>query len=196
MERTRIRRKPQRGSHDRSVIDAILDEALVCHVALPGPVVLPTTFVRMDDHIYIHGAATNGMLSRLSEGLDVCVAVTLLDALVLAKTALHHSVNYRSVVIFGRGELVTDPARKQASLGALLDKVVPNRSRDCRMANDKELAATQIIAVSLAEASAKMRQGPPLEEDGADAALPYWAGVIPLITTRGEPISASTSKNV
>ena len=196
MDRTRLRRKPQRGSHDRAVIDSILDEALVCHVALPGPVVLPTSFVRMGDYVYVHGAATNGMLSRLGEGMDVCVAVTLLDALVLAKTALHHSVNYRSVVIFGRGERVDDPARKRASLVALLDKVMEGRSRDCRLPDDKELAATQIIAVPVTEASAKVRSGPPLDETGDDAALPYWAGVIPLITTRGEPISASTSRNV
>lgn len=196
MDRTKLRRKPHRGSHDRAVIDAILDEALVCHVALPGPVVLPTSFVRMGDYIYVHGAVTNGMLSRLSEGLDVCVAVTLLDAVVLAKTALHHSVNYRSVVIFGRGERVDDPERKRASLVALLDKVVAGRSRDCRLPDDKELAATQIIAVPITEASAKTRSGPPIDETGTDADLPYWAGVIPLITTRGEPISASTSKNV
>lgn len=196
MDRTRLRRKPQRGSHDRAVIDQILDEALVCHVALPGPFVLPTSFVRMGDYVYVHGAATNGMLSRLAEGMDVCIAVTLLDAIVLAKTALHHSVNYRSVVIFGRGERVDDPDRKRASLVALLDKVMAGRSRDCRLPDDKELAATQIIAVPITEASAKTRSGPPLEETGDDAALPYWAGVIPLITTRGEPISASTSRNV
>jgi len=193
MDRTRLRRKPQRGSHDRAVIDKILDEALICHIAFAsphGPVVLPTSFVRVGDELHVHGAIANAMLTRLGEGVDACVAVTLLDALVLAKTALHHSVNYRSVVLFGRGHRIDDPATKRASLAALLDKVVENRSAECRLPNDKELAATQVIALPLAEASAKIRTGPPLEEDGADAALPYWAGLIPLVTTRGLPVPA------
>ena len=193
MDRTRLRRKPQRGSHDRAVIDKILDEALICHIAFAsphGPVVLPTSFVRVGDELHVHGAIANAMLTRLGEGVDACVAVTLLDALVLAKTALHHSVNYRSVVLFGRGHRIDDPAKKRASLAALLDKVVANRSAECRLPNDKELAATQVIALPLAEASAKIRTGPPLAEDGADAALPYWAGLIPLVTTRGMPVPA------
>lgn len=193
MDRTRLRRKPQRGSHDRAVIDAIVDEALVCHVAYTtdhGPVVIPTTFVRIDDQLYLHGAVGNAMLSRLAEGADACVAITLLDALVLARTALHHSVNYRSVIVYGRASRVDDPELKRATLAALLDKVAPNRSAECRPPNDKELAATQVIALPLTEASAKIRSGPPLADEGADATLPYWAGVIPFVTTRGEPIPA------
>lgn len=193
MERTKLRRKAQRGSHDRAVIDAILDEALVCHVAFTaehGPVVLPTTFVRIADELFLHGAAGNAMLTALAEGRDACVAVTLLDALVLARTAFHHSVNYRSVVVFGRARRIDDPARKRAVLDALVDKIEPARSTACRPPDAKELAATQVIALPLAEASAKIRTGPPLPDTGDDAALPYWAGVIPLVTERGPRMPA------
>jgi hypothetical protein len=193
MDRTQLRRKPQRGSHDRAVIDAIVDDALVCHVAFVGahgPIVMPTTHVRIADQLYIHGAVANAMLGSLAAGIDMCVAITLLDAIVLARTALHHSVNYRSVIAFGRGARVDDPDRKRAALAALLDKVVAGRSRACRMPTDKELAATQVIALPLTEASAKIRTGPPLPDDGDDAKLPFWAGIIPIVTTRGEPIAA------
>jgi len=193
MDRTRLRRKPQRGSHDRAVIDAILDEALVCHVAFAsdhGPLVLPTTFVRIADELYLHGAAGNAMLSALADGRDACLSVTLLDALVLARSAMHHSVNYRSVVVFGRAHRVEDPAHKRAVLAALLDKMEPARSTACRPPNDKELAATQVIALPLSEASAKARTGPPLPDEDEDAQLPYWAGVIPIVTTRGERVRA------
>ena len=193
MDRTRLRRKPQRGSHDRAVIDAILDEALVCHVAFAsdhGPLVLPTTFVRIADELYLHGAAGNAMLSALADGRDACLSVTLLDALVLARSAMHHSVNYRSVVVFGRAHRVDDPAHKRAVLAALLDKMEPARSTACRPPNDKELAATQVIALPLSEASAKARTGPPLPDEGEDADLPYWAGLVPIVTTRGERVRA------
>ncbi len=193
MDRTRLRRKPQRGSHDRAVIDAIVDEALVCHLACVtphGPLVLPTTHVRVADRLFVHGSAVNGIMTALAGGIDACVAITLLDALVLARTAFHHSVNYRSVVVFGRAAAVEDPAEKRAALAALIDKVEPGRSSRCRPPNDKELAATIVLAMSLAEASAKIRTGPPLPDDGEDAALPYWAGIVPLVTTRGEPIAA------
>jgi uncharacterized protein len=193
MDRTKLRRKPQRGSHDRAVIDAIVDEALVCHVAFVGdhgPIVIPTTHVRLGDHLYVHGAVANAMLGSLAQGIDMCVAITLLDAVVLARTALHHSVNYRSVIAFGRGSHVDDPERKRAVLAALLDKVVAGRSTACRMPTDKELAATQVVALPLTEASAKIRTGPPLADDGDDAKLPFWAGIIPLVTTRGEPLAA------
>lgn len=193
MDRTRLRRKAQRGSHDRAVIDAILDEALVCHVAFAadhGPVVLPTTFVRIADDVYLHGAAGNAMLSALADGRDACLAVTLLDALVLARTAMHHSVNYRSVVVFGRARRIDDPAHKRAALAALLDKIEPARSTACRLPDDKELAATQVIALPLSEASAKARTGPPLPDEGEDADLPYWAGIVPIVTTRGERVRA------
>lgn len=192
-DRTRLHRKPARGSHDRAVVDAILDEALVCHVAFTargGPVVIPTSFVRIDQHVYLHGSAANGMLRMLTEGIDACVAVTLLDGLVLSRTAFHHSVNYRSVVLFGRAARIDDPAEKVRALAALVDKLVPNRSAECRMPNEAELAATLVLALPIEEASAKIRSGPPLPDDADDAALPYWAGVIPLHTTRGTPIPA------
>jgi uncharacterized protein len=192
-ERTRVRRKPARGSHERAAIDAILDEALICHVGFVadhGPVVIPMTHVRVGDHLYVHGSAVNHMLGSLAGGLDACVTVTLLDALVLARTAFHHSVNYRSVVLFGRAVPVDDTAAKLAALAALIDRVAPDRSAACRPPNAKELVATTVLALPIAEASAKVRSGPPLPDDGEDLALPYWAGVIPLHTSRGTPINA------
>src|SRR5512146_735818 len=189
MDRTRLRRKAQRGSHERAVID----EALVCHVGFTsehGPVVIPTTFVRIGDDLYLHGATGNAMLSALAAGTDACLEVTLLDGLVLARTAFHHSVNYRSVVVFGRAQRVDDAERKWTALAALLDKLDPKRSSACRAPNAKELASTQVIAMPLAEASAKARTGPPLPDDGEDVHLPYWHGVVPLVTTRGTPVPA------
>ena len=192
-DRTRLRRKPQRGSYELAAIAAICDEALICHVAFTsrhGPVVIPTTFVRAGAEILIHGSAASRMLETLAEGGAACIAITLLDGLVLAKTALHHSANYRSVVAFGRGREVTDRTAKLAALAALLDKVEPGRSTACRPPNDKELAATMVIAFPLAEASAKVRSGGPLPSDPEDEALPYWAGTIPIVTTRGPRTAA------
>ena len=192
-ERTRVRRKPGRGSHERAVIDQILDEGLVCHLAFlaaGSPVVLPTTQVRIDDAIYVHGSAASHMLRALAAGADVAVAVTLLDGLVLSRTAFHHSVNYRSVVLFGRATLVEDPAEQRRALAALLDELVAGRSAACRPPTDAELAATKVLALPIEEASAKIRSGPPLPDEGDDAALPYWAGVIPIELVRGVPIAA------
>ena len=194
MDRTRLRRKPQRGSHDAAVIAAICDEALVCHVAFTspeGPVVIPTTFVRAGEQLYIHGSAASRMLETLAEGGPACVAITLLDALVLAKTAFHHSANYRSVVAFGRGRRVDDQAEKLAALAALVDKLEPGRSAACRAPNAKELLATLVIAFPLTEASAKIRTGGPLPDDPDDVDLPHWAGTIPIVTTRGERVPAT-----
>jgi uncharacterized protein len=193
-DRTRVRRKPDRGSHERAVIDQILDEALICHIAFSSggsPVVLPTTHVRIDDALYVHGSAASHMLRTLASGIDISVAVTLLDGLVLSRTAFHHSVNYRSVVLFGRAILVGEPELKRRALAALLDKLVAGRSAACRPPNDSELAATKVLALPIAEASAKVRSGPPLPDHGDDAALPYWAGVIPVELTRGAPIPAT-----
>jgi nitroimidazol reductase NimA-like FMN-containing flavoprotein (pyridoxamine 5'-phosphate oxidase superfamily) len=192
-DRTRVRRKPQRGAHDRATIEAILDEALICHVGFVserGPVVIPTTHARVGDQLYVHGAVASHMLRTLAQGIDVSVAVTLVDALVLARTAFHHSMNYRSVVLFGRATEVTEPATKLIGLAALVDRVGPGRSDACRPPNAKELAATCLLALPITEASAKIRTGPPLADDGEDAALPYWAGLIPLHTTRGAPVTA------
>ena len=194
-DRTRLRRKPTRGSHELAAVEAILDAGLVCHVAFEGPgggpVVIPTTHVRVGDRVYMHGSASNAMLRALGRGLDACFAVTLLDGLVLAKTAFHHSVNYRSVVLFGRAEEVTDFAEKRRVLDALLEKLEPGRSQACRPPNDKELAATLVIALPIAEASAKVRSGPPIPEDGDDRLLPHWHGEIPLRLVRDPPIPAS-----
>ncbi|MEO8554063.1 MAG: pyridoxamine 5'-phosphate oxidase family protein [Kofleriaceae bacterium] len=193
MDRTKLRRKPARGSHDREVIDRICDEALICHVgfvAPHGPVVIPTTFVRVGPELHIHGSVGSAMLTALVEGGSACIAITLLDALVLAKTALHHSANYRSVLAFGRAREVTEREEKLGSLTRLLDKIEPGRSRACRLPNDKELKMTRVVALALTEASAKIRTGPPLaEEHPEDAALPFWAGIIPLVATRGERVS-------
>jgi uncharacterized protein len=193
-DRTRLRRKPQRGSHDFTVIAAICDEALVCHVAFTspaGPVVIPTTFVRAGEQLYIHGSAASRMLETLAGGGPACVAITLLDGLVLAKTAFHHSANYRSVVAFGCGRRVDARDEKLAALAALVDKLEPGRSAECRAPNDKELLATLVIAFPLTEASAKIRTGGPLPDDPDDAGLPYWAGTIPILTIRGARIAAS-----
>jgi len=192
-DRTRLRRRPGRGSHERAVIDAILDEALVCHVGFVGaygPVVIPTTHVRVDDQLYIHGAVANQMLRSLAGGIDACVTVILLDALVLARTALHHSVNYRAVMIFGRAVVVEDPGIKAVALARLIDRVAPNRSLACRLPNPEELTATSVLQLPIIEASAKVRSGPPVPEEGADAELPYWYGIVPLHTVRGEPLRA------
>lgn len=193
-DRTKHRRHRERGSHDRAVVDAILDAGLVCHVAFAGPsgapVVIPTTHVRVAGHVYLHGSASNAMLRALGRGTEACIAVTLLDGLVLAKTAFHHSVNYRSVVLFGRAAEVTDFAEKRRVLDALIDKLEPGRSQACRPPNDKELAATLVIGMPIVEASAKIRTGPPLPEDGEDRQLPYWTGEIPLRVVRDPPIPA------
>lgn len=196
-DRTKVRRKPQRGSHERAVIDAILDEALICHVAFVtehGPIVIPTTHVRVEDRLYIHGSAASHMLRSLAGGIPVSVCVTLLDELVLARTAFHHSVNYRSVVMFGTATPVEDAAPKLAALAALIDRVAPQRSAACRPPNAKELAATSVLALPIEEASAKTRSGPPLPDEGEDLALPYWAGTIPLVTSRGTPVNAPECK--
>ncbi|MFO0553911.1 MAG: pyridoxamine 5'-phosphate oxidase family protein [Polyangiaceae bacterium] len=190
-ERTRLHRRPQRGSHELALIRSILDEALVCHVGFSaphGPVVLPTTFVRIGDALYLHGSPANAMLGRLATGVDACVTVTLIDGLVLGRTALHHSMNYRSVVMFGRATPVTDADAKARALEALVERAQPGRSRACRPPNARELAGVSVLELPILEASAKVRKGPPLQEEGEDAALPYWSGVIPISLVRGEPI--------
>ena len=191
--RTRLRRRAFRGSHERRVIDTILDEALICHVGFAtdsGPVVIPTAFVRVGDHVYLHGSNSNHMLRMATRGGDVCLTVTLLDGLVLARTAFHHSMNYRSVVMFGPGVTITDPSRKREVLSLLIDRMTPGRSLVCRAPNDDELTGTLVIAIAIGEASAKVRSGPPLADEGIDAELPYWAGEVPIRTLRGTPINA------
>jgi nitroimidazol reductase NimA-like FMN-containing flavoprotein (pyridoxamine 5'-phosphate oxidase superfamily) len=189
--RTRLRRKPERGRYDGDTIRSILDEAIVCHVGFVvdgQPVVIPTAFAVIDDHLYLHGATGNAMLRALGWGAsDACVTVTLLDGLVLSRSAFHHSVNYRSVMVFGRGEAVTDADEKYRAVMAIVDHVVPGRSCDTRPPTPEELRATLVVRIPLAEASAKVRTGPPIEDD-ADLALGHWAGEVPLSVVAGAPV--------
>jgi len=188
--RTTHRRRPDRGSHERSVIDAILDEGLVCHVgfAVDGqPFVLPMTYARMGDRLVLHGAAGSRLLSALRDGAPLCVTVTLLDGLVLARSAMHHSVNYRSVVLLGKASEVRGEAERRAALRAVVEHVVPGRSAEVRAPSEAELRATLVLSVPIEEASAKVRAGPPVDDE-EDHALPCWAGVLPLSLAAGAPL--------
>jgi nitroimidazol reductase NimA-like FMN-containing flavoprotein (pyridoxamine 5'-phosphate oxidase superfamily) len=183
--RTTVKRLPKRGAYDRPTVDAIIDEALICHVGFVvdgQPVVIPTIHWRGGDELYFHGSAASRMLRLLKGGVDACVTVTLLDGLVLARSAFHHSMNYRSVVVFGKAREVTDPAERLVALESLVEHVCAGRMQDVRPPNDRELAQTLILALPLTEASAKIRTGGPVDDD-EDYTLPYWAGVIPLRLT-------------
>jgi hypothetical protein len=185
-----IGRHPERGSYDRAAAHAILDEALVAHVGFDtddGVVVVPMTYARIDDEIFLHGAAANRWLRSFAEGRDISFCVTLLDGLVLARSAFSHSMNYRSVVAFGRAFTVNDDARKAVAFRALLDHLLPGRWDDCRQPNRKEIDATTVLSLQLDEASVKVRSGPP-KDAAKDVALDYWAGVIPLELQAGSPI--------
>lgn len=191
-ERTTLKRLPQRGSYDRELVHAILDEGLLCHVGFVvdgAPFVIPTAYWRTGDRLYIHGAPASRMLRNLRQGVDVCVTVTLLDGLVLARSAFHHSMNYRSVVIFGRAELVEDPESKLAAMNAFMDHVVPGRGADVRPPSPAEAAGTLILSIPLEEVSAKVRSGPPVD-DAHDMGLPVWAGEVPLRLTATAPQAA------
>jgi len=184
-ERTRIVREPHRGVYDRAAIYAILDEAFVCHVGFTvdgQPYVIPTMYARVGDAVYFHGSAASRMLRSLSEGLDVCVTVTLLDGLVLARSVFNHSMNYRSVVALGKAMPVDEPAEKLEALRAFTEKILPGRWNDARRPNERELKATSILRLPLEEISAKVRTGP-VEDDAEDYALNVWAGVVPLRLT-------------
>src|SRR5947207_608035 len=179
-ERTTLKRLPKRAEYDRATIYDILDEAFICHVGfnIDGkPVVIPTSYARIGDELYIHGSAASRMLRSLEQGIDVCVTVTLIDGLVLARSAFHHSINYRSVVVFGNAKAVDDLDEKSAALHAFTDHVVPERWEEIRWPNESELRATLVLKLSLVEVSAKVRTGPPLDDD-EDYSLPVWAGVI------------------
>jgi uncharacterized protein len=189
-DRTAVRRLPKRGSYERTLVDAVIDEALSCHVgfAIDGrPWVIPTIHARIDDVLYLHGAVANHMLRSLAGGIEACVTITLVDALVLARSAFHHSLNYRSVMVFGRVTSVDDAEEKYAALHALVEHVVPGRMADARPPSDKELRATSVLRLPITEASAKVRTGGP-NDDPEDLALPIWAGQIPLSTNYGSPI--------
>jgi len=189
-ERTRVVRESHRGTYDRGTIDNILDEGFVCHVGFSvdgQPYVIPTLFARIGDAIYFHGSAASRMLRNVSEGISVCITVTLTDGFVLARSVFNHSMNYRSVVALGKAVLVDAPEEKLGALRAFTEKILPGRWTDARQPNEKELRATSILRLPLEEVSAKIRVGPP-EDDAPDYALPIWAGVIPLRLTPGAPI--------
>ncbi|ORV84736.1 flavin-nucleotide-binding protein [Mycobacterium interjectum] len=197
--RTTPTRYRERSDYDRATVHQILDEALVCHLGYlgaGGPVVLPTTHARLGETLYLHGSTGGGPMlaataaAATGSGLPVCVTVTLVDGLVLARAAMHHSVNFRSVVVLGDARVVEDPAEKLRALRCLLDHIRPGRSDDCRTPNARELAATGVLALDLVEVSAKLRTGGPVD-DPEDAALPHWAGVVPLGLTAGAPVPAA-----
>jgi hypothetical protein len=184
-----VKRHPERGDYDRATIDAILDEALICHLGfvLDGqPYVIPTIHARDGDTLYVHGSPASRMLRSIKDGVDVCVTVTLLDGLVLAKSVYNHSMNYRSVIVLGRARELTDRGEKLRAMERVVEHVVPGRWSEARQPNDKEIKGTTILALPLEEASAKIRTGPPKDFD-EDLSLPVWAGVIPLDLQRGRP---------
>src|SRR5262245_6373751 len=180
--RTTVRRRPQRASYDRATVEAILDEGLFCHVGFVAdgqPYVIPTIHARVGERLYIHGSTASRMLRSLGAGIPVCVTVTLLDGLVLARSAFHHSMNYRSAVILGTAVEVSDRAEKLAALKAVVEHVVPRRWEDVRRPTEQELRATTVLRLPIEEASAKIRTGPPLDDE-EDYQLGCWAGEIPL----------------
>jgi len=188
--RTTVKRIPKRGSYDREAINAILDEAFICHVGFvvdSQPYVIPTGYARVGGDLYIHGSAASRMLRELSAGIEICVTVTILDGLVLARSAFHHSMNYRSVVVLGNATLVTDAAEKYDALKALTEHFVPGRWDEVRWPTELELKATSVLKLPITEASQKIRSGPPIDDD-EDYSMDVWAGVIPLTLTPQEPV--------
>jgi nitroimidazol reductase NimA-like FMN-containing flavoprotein (pyridoxamine 5'-phosphate oxidase superfamily) len=188
--RTRVVREHERGVYDREAVNQILDEAFLCHIGFVvdrQPFVIPTSFGRDGDVLYVHGSAASRMLRNLTEGIPVCITVTLLDGLVLARSIFNHSMNYRSVVILGTATLVDDPDEKLKALRTLSEHIIPGRWDDSRQPNEKELKATSALRVPIEEFSAKVRQGPAIDDE-PDYSFPTWAGVIPLDTTIGEAI--------
>lgn len=188
--RTRVVREPDRAVYDREAVNHLLDEGFLCHVGFVvdgQPFVIPTSYGRDGDVLYIHGSAASRMLRNLSQGIRVCITVTLLDGLVLARSIFNHSMNYRSVVILGTATLVDDPEEKLKALRALSEHIIPHRWDDSRQPNEKELKATSALRVPIEEFSAKVRQGPAIDDE-PDYSFPTWAGVIPLDTTVGTPI--------
>jgi len=190
-EKTRLRRLPKRGKLDRQTIYAILDVAIVRHVGFVAdgqPNVIPTGFARIGDDLYVHGSAASRMLRTLSGGVEVCVTVTLLDGLVLARSAFHHSINYRSVIVLGRAALVVAASAKSRGLEAFTEHIVPGRWADVRWPTELELKATSVLKLPITEASAKVRTGPPIDDED-DYDLDVWAGVLPMSLQAGKPLA-------
>ena len=190
-DRTTVKRIPKRGAYDRETVNAILDEAFICHLGFVvdgQPYVIPTGYARVGDELFIHGSAASRMMRSLADGIDVCVTVTLIDGLVLARSAFHHSMNYRSVVILGKAEMVTDIDEKNKALEAFTEHIIPGRWNEVRWPTDLELKATTVLRLPIYEASAKIRTGPPIDDD-EDYSMDVWAGVLPLALTSGSPIA-------
>jgi uncharacterized protein len=188
--RTQVTRLPKRGVYDQAQVHAILDEGFFCHVGFAveqQPYVIPTGYVRAGEKLYIHGSAASRMLRQLDKGLQVCVTVTLVDGLVLARSAFHHSVNYRSVVVLGTAHLVLDREEKIDALRRFTNHIVPGRWDEARQPTDQELKATSVLVLPLEEVSAKVRTGPPIDDE-EDYETPIWAGVVPVHMRAGEPI--------
>ncbi|MGH9246652.1 MAG: pyridoxamine 5'-phosphate oxidase family protein [Acidimicrobiales bacterium] len=189
--RTTVRRLPERAEYDRHAIGAILDAALVCHLGFVSdgqPFVIPTIHGRAGDTLYVHGSPASRMLRTMKSGIDVCLTATVVDGLVLARSAFHHSMNYRSVVVLGRATEVRELEAKRRALRVVVEHVVPGRWDEVRQPSDKDLRATTVLALPIEEASAKIRTGPPGDEE-EDYALPVWAGVVPLRTVHRPPIA-------
>ena len=196
-DRTQVKRLPKRGNYDRETVYNILDTAFVCHVGFSvdgQPFVIPTNYGRSGDMLYLHGSAASRMLNTLSDGVPVCVTVTHVDGLVLARSAFHHSVNYRSVVILGKAQLVEDPAEKMEALRIFTEHVMKGRWNDVRIPTEQELKATTVLSLPLEEVSAKVRTGGPIDDE-PDYALPMWAGVLPLETVAKTPLPDARRKN-
>jgi len=192
-KRTKVKRLPARGAYDRETIYAILDEAFICHVGfvIEGqPYVIPTGYARIGNDLYIHGSSASRMLRNLSKGVDICVTVTLVDGLVLARSAFHHSINYRSVVVLGKAKLVEDADEKYKALEAFTEHIIPGRWPEIRWPNELELKATSVLKLPIEEASAKVRTGDPKDDD-EDYAMDIWAGVIPLVGSTADPVPDS-----
>ena len=191
-ERVRLRRHPERGRYEQEAVYAILDEALYCHLGFGvdgHPYVIPTIHARVGEDVYVHGAAASRMLLRIAEGVPVCLTATILDGLVLARSVFSHSMNYRSVIVLGTAREVTDPEEKMAALRAVVEHVVPGRWREARHPTASELASTRVLRLPLAEASAKVRTGPP-KDPANDLTLDVWAGELPLALRAGRPAAA------
>ena len=190
-ERTKVRRLPDRGKYDSESVYGILDEAFICHVGFvveSQPYVIPTGFARVNDTLYIHGSAASRMLRTLADGVQICVTVTLIDGIVMARSGFHSSMNYRSVVILGRATQVEGRDEKLAAMAAFSEQVMPGRWKDLRETTDAELKGTLVLSLPLKEVSAKVRSGPP-KDDEVDYALPLWAGIVPLKLTAGNPVN-------
>ena len=195
--RTKLKRLPKRGVFERETVYRILDEAFICHVGFVvnnQPFVIPTSYARIDDRLVIHGSAASRMMRNLSEEIDVCVTVTLVDGLVLARSAFHHSMNYRSVVVFGKAKIVAGEQEKNEALKAFTEHIVPGRWESIRPPTKNELKGTTVLSLDLREASAKIRAGGPVDDD-EDYALDVWAGVLPLSLTIGAPVADERLKD-